>query len=74
MADRKYLAGNLEFARAELPRSAKPALNLSCLKDSPVELRLLAAQDGQLFLERTDFFRTSVPEGSLFVLWLFGVY
>ena len=56
MADRKYLASDLEFARAELPRSAKPALNLSRFKDAPVKLRLLAAQYGQLFLERTDFF------------------
>src|ERR1700730_10001509 len=57
MADREYLTGNLEFAGAELPRSAKPALSLSRFKDSPVELRLLAAQYGQLFFERADFFR-----------------
>jgi hypothetical protein len=43
MADRKYLTGNLEFARAELSRSTKPTLNLSRFKDASVELRLLAA-------------------------------
>jgi hypothetical protein len=57
MADREYLTGNLEFAGAELPRSAKPALNLSRFKDAPIELRLLAAQYGQLLFEGTDFFR-----------------
>jgi len=29
---------------------------------------LLAAQYGQLFFERTNFFPTSVPAGNLFVL------
>src|SRR5258706_16242184 len=63
MAHREYLARYLELAGAELPRSAKPALNLSRFEDSPVELRLLLTQCRQLFFEGKDFFRISVRTG-----------
>src|SRR4029450_7319437 len=63
MAHRKYLTGNVEFAGVELTRSAKPALNLRRFKKAPVELRLLAAQYGQLLFERTDVCQVSVRGG-----------
>src|SRR5882724_2449585 len=72
MANWKYFTGNLEITGAELPGSAKPALNLSRFKNAPMKLRLLAAQYVQLFFERANFFRQLIDRRTRLLLCPFS--